>query len=313
MKWIGKRTLILISLLVLTGVAALWMLRQYRQRAELAQYDLRLPEEFARLEPLFTKTSEPRQGEWLKKNPERGQTYQDYLRCSFRKPEPPNNVIYVLPLGDFTPEQMEILRQTTDFLQLYFNYPARMLAARPLPPIPPIARRKRDSKYGDQLCSQYLVDEVLPPHKPKDAFILVGFVGSDLWMGGAWNAVFGHASESKRVAVCSLARFCSAGKLAENRPLCLLRTLKVTAHECGHLFSMLHCIWFLCNMAGSNNLAEIDRHPLALCPQCFAKVCHAGGVKPIVQLEKLRNYCRQNGLSGEEKLYDDMFLRMQSE
>jgi archaemetzincin len=76
---------------------------------------------------------------------------------------------------------------------------------------------------------------------------------------------------------------------------------------------MLHCVWYLCNMAGSNNLAEIDRHPLAFCPQCFAKICRVSDANPADQLEKLRDYCRQNGLADEARLYGEMASKMRGE
>src|SRR3712207_7363776 len=41
--------------------------------------------------------------------------------------------------------------------------------------------------------------------------------------------------------------------------LTLLRTLKIAAHETGHMFSVRHCTKYECVMNGSNHLGETDR------------------------------------------------------
>ena len=69
--------------------------------------------------------------------------------------------------------------------------------------------------------------------------------------------------------------------------LCLLRTIGTATHETGHMFSINHCTAYECNMCGSNNLAESDRYPLYLCPECMAKVCWASQTDPLRRYERL--------------------------
>ena len=52
----------------------------------------------------------------------------------------------------------------------------------------------------------------------------------------------------------------------------LMRYMKTTTHETGHMFSIRHCIEYKCLMNGSNSLPEADRKPLYLCPNCLAKL-----------------------------------------
>ena len=92
--------------------------------------------------------------------------------------------------------------------------------------------------------------------------------------------------------------------------LCLLRTIKVATHETGHMFSMQHCIQLECNMNGSNNLPESDRHPLEVCPNCLAKLCHATGAKPIARFEKLIEFCKANGLKQEQEFYEKSLKKL---
>ncbi|MGA2062024.1 MAG: archaemetzincin [Thermoguttaceae bacterium] len=283
-------------------IGAYLLLRTYSQRMEGTEYDFSLPEEFARLQPLFAKTGPPQPGEWLAKHPERGQTYQEYLHSVFRISVPPGSVIYVQPLGKFSPGQKEILNQAADFIGDYFALPVQMSDSLPLGSLPDSARRQRDSEPGEQLQTYYLIDNVLKPQKPEDAYIVMGFIASDIWPGGDGNFVYGQANETDRIAICSLARICSDKSLSEDRALCLRRTLKTSSHEICHLFAMMHCPWYLCNAAGCNNLAEMDRHPLELCPQCLAKICSATGADPARRFEKLRDFYKQNGL-GEEEIF----------
>jgi hypothetical protein len=66
------------------------------------------------------------------------------------------------------------------------------------------------------------------------------------------------------------------------------------------MFTMSHCILYECNMCGSNNLPEADRHPLELCPRCLAKLCHATGADPAGRFEKLIAFYKAHGLEAEQ-------------
>jgi archaemetzincin len=50
---------------------------------------------------------------------------------------------------------------------------------------------------------------------------------------------------------------------------------------------MLHCTAHPCNMNGSNHLAESDRQPMWLCPQCAAKLCEATDADPEQRCREL--------------------------
>jgi len=79
--------------------------------------------------------------------------------------------------------------------------------------------------------------------------------------------------------------------------------LKTATHEIAHTFEMNHCIEFECNMNGSNHLAELDSHPLYLCPHCFAKV-NFSPMKATQRLRKLLDFCQENGLQREADYYE---------
>ena len=84
----------------------------------------------------------------------------------------------------------------------------------------------------------------------------------------------------------------------------LHRTLKTATHEIGHMFSMQHCTEYECNMCGSNSRAESDRRPLALCPDCLAKLCWATKADPKGRFGRLAAFCKKHGLKNEQELYE---------
>ena len=114
------------------------------------------------------------------------------------------------------------------------------------------------------------------------------------------NYVFGQASMENRVGVWSLFR------LGEhtNYDTFLRRTLKIAAHETGHMFSMHHCKKYECVMSGTNHLGETDSRPIDACPECMAKVCWLSDISPKDHYEKLAAYCRQNGMIKEADEFD---------
>ena len=151
-----------------------------------------------------------------------------------------------------------------------------------------------------QIKSTFVLDQVLKPNLPEDAFALIAFTSSDLYPADDWNFVFGQASLRHRVGVWSIFR---NGNPETEFKDCLLRTLKTATHETGHMFSVRHCIDYDCNMCGSNSREESDRRPLYLCPQCVAKIWWATRCDPVGRFRQLENFCAQHGLADEATYY----------
>jgi len=257
-----------------------------------------------KLRPLHKKLGKPKPGEWLHRFKEPGQTFRQYLRCRPVLPRGRRRVIYIQPLGTFSPTQRKIVTRTAEFLGLYFNLPVRTRKDLPLSVIPASARRTHPSWGDKQILSTYVLDKVLRPRLPKDAAVYLALTASDLWPGRGWNFVFGQASLRERVGVWSIYRNGDPDASAEAFRRCLLRTLQTAGHETGHMFSMQHCTAYECNMCGSNSRGESDRRPLALCPECLAKVCWATRTPPAPRLRKLAAFARANGLIAQAKFYE---------
>jgi archaemetzincin len=269
----------------------------------------RLPRQFARLLPLHLPMGEPEIGDWVVQHHELGQTYQEYLDGRPIRAERGRRTIYIQPLGELNTTQRKIVDLTAEFMGDYFMLPVKIVEPLPLSKIPAEARRERGDSE-EQLLTTYILNDLLKPRVPKDAATLIAITPVDLWPGEGWNYVFGQASLRDRVGVWSFRRFGDPETSDDTFRLCLKRTIKVATHETGHMFSMQHCIQLECNMNGSNNLPESDRHPMEVCPNCLAKLCYATSADPVARFKKLNEFCKANGLTKEGDIYEDSLKRI---
>ena len=201
--------------------------------------------------------------------------------------------------------------ESADYLGRHFNLPVKISSDLPLSVIPAKARRTHPTRGDKQILSTYVLDDVLRPRMPKDAFGMIALTTSDLWPGKGWNFVFGQASLRERVGVWSMYRYGDPDKGRRELRRVLLRTIKTASHELGHMMSMMHCTAFECSMCGSNSRGESDRRPLALCPECMAKVCWATGAEPVERYRKLAAFCRTHGLSREAGRFGQFIRALQ--
>jgi archaemetzincin len=266
----------------------------------------------SRTKPLHKKISKPAPGDWLAQHNEKGQTFQQYLNANPVTPDKKRNIIYILPVGDFTEEQEKIIKLTADFMSRYFNLATVIQDKLALSAIPDSAKRTHPTWGDKQVLTTYVLNNVLKPRLPDNAAVYLAFTSSDLWPGQGWNFVFGQASTRARVGVWSIYRNGDPSKDDDSFKLCLMRTMKTAVHETGHMFTMMHCTLYECCMCGSNHREESDRRPVWLCPQCMPKVCWATKVDPVKRYEKLAEFCRKNGFKEEKEFYEKSIKTLQS-
>ena len=146
--------------------------------------------------------------------------------------------------------------------------------------------------------SLYVLDSLLVPQRPRDAWVFVALSTLDLYPEPSWNFVFGQARPEKGVGVWSLARFTEPG-VKRDQSMLLLRTVRTASHEVGHLAGLAHCIAYSCLMNGSNSLPEADARPLELCPVCMAKLCRGLSIRPAGRAAGLADAFDRMGLPAE--------------
>ena len=211
--------------------------------------------------------------------------------------------LVVQPLGPFTPEARELLRQAAAFASVYFQRKVRIEPGAPLPRKGRRQRRTPDGRTWWQYETRWIFQGQLSPRLPEDAVAFLGVTTEDLYPGPDWNYVFGEALLEDRVGVYSLARyfpsFWGEADTAESRRRTRLRTFKVLAHETAHMFGLHHCQEYQCVVNGSNSLEEADRQPLHLCPLCLKKLHWNLRFDPAARYRALARFYRKHDLEAE--------------
>lgn len=248
----------------------------------------------------FKKMGKPGEFDWLARFEERGQTYRRYVEGGPVRALPGDRLAF-LPVGPFGPVQRGVFRKTVEFARLWFDLEVFVLPGQPLPE----SGWHRQRAWGKQYETRYFLDHLLPRHMPKKTVCFFAVTIADLYPGPSWNFVFGEASLRRRVGVWSLARYFPQFRRLEPTPermrQALRRACKVVVHEAGHAFGLEHCIYFQCNMNGSNSLEETDRQPLRLCPVCLKKLQWNRGFDVLRRYERLQAFYEQHELAPEAK------------
>lgn len=316
----SKRSLLLLSVLViLIGLLARsWVLSvvpptndmagftppdEDQRRAAIGPTD-GLPPRLARaFQPAdhFDPIPVPGPSDWLARNVEFGQTYEQFVRGRPNLPDEQRGKLYLQPLGEFPDSRSPDLGSLQGFAQAFFALPVEV---RPGVETDGLPIRSRD--HGARKPSQLLTTDILAWLKtrvPDDAYCILAITMHDLYAGEGWNFVFGEASLRERVGVYSFVRYDPAfygqARRDDARTLILRRSCKVLAHETGHMFGIEHCIYFCCLMNGSNHLDETDGRPPHLCPVCLRKLHHAVGFDIPARYERLLTFSLQAKFEDE--------------
>ena len=260
-----------------------------------------LREAIKKTEPFFQPMGKPEAYDWLGSHNEPGQTFDEYLDSDPTKPTKERQKIYVLPLGKFTPQQKKVVEIAAGYLEVFYDLPVVQLPAQALKR----PTNAKDHRYNEFLRSKqvrtgYVIDSILSPKLPDDAAALIALTNEDVYPDESMNYVFGQASLKGRVGIWSLFRL----EPGANLETIIQRTIKISAHETGHMFSMWHCTKNACVMAGSNHIAETDRHPIDACPECMAKIAWLSDIAPATRYKNLAEFCRKNGLPKEAAEFD---------
>jgi len=245
----------------------------------------------------FTPIAAPLAGDWLAEHSERGQTFDQYVRGRPNRPSAARRTIYLEPIGEAGGPPMAVL---AEFARAHFQLPVEVLPALDLAKT---GARVRDRGSFRQVLAPELLEH-LKTRLPADAYCLIGLTTTDLYPEESWNFVFGMATLRERVGVYSTARYHPSFYGEEDHyPMpeqwVLRRSLKVMAHEIGHMFGMEHCTFYECVMNGSNHLDETDRRPPHLCPVCLRKLHYAVGFDPQRRYRDLERVFRASKLGPE--------------
>ncbi|MCA9793699.1 MAG: hypothetical protein KC910_17930 [Candidatus Eremiobacteraeota bacterium] len=190
------------------------------------------------------------------------QTVSDYKSGRFNRPGVTRRTIVITPYGEWShPEDEPGL---TAFLEAFFQLPVRWETPRALPP-------------GGGKTSADRIQRELRRTLSTDAVSQIALTQVDLYAEdvGPGRLLFGQGHYFNRTAVASMDRLDSPQASLRRH-----RLYKLTAHELLHTFNLRHCRRYRCILNSSSSVAESDRRPLHLCPECLEKLHHAIGFDP---------------------------------
>ena len=253
-----------------------------------------LREDIKKIEPFFKPMGKPLQFDWLASNQEPGQTFDEYIDSNPIVPTDDRKIIYIQPLGKFSSDQNKVIGITSDYIEAFYGLKVKALPTKPLPEkLNEPDQRMIDYPKHRQLRTGYIMEKMLQPALPKDGAALIAFTNEDLYPDSSMYFVFGQASLENRVGVWSLFRLDDQA----NFDTFLRRTMKISVHEIGHMFSMRHCTKYECVMSGSNHVGETDRRPIDACPECMAKICWMMEQRPADRYKRLVEFARKGKIS----------------
>jgi archaemetzincin len=264
-----------------------------------------LPDELRRaLDPRgFAPIPAPGPSDWLASHAKTPQTFDDFVRSRPKRPDGNRKRIYLLPLGEFAAERSPPLSSLKAFASAYFALEVEVLPAVGLEGQRLTTRRNPTTGNRQVLTADVL--DLLKAKLPADGFCLLGLTMEDLYPEPAWNFVFGQALLKGRVGVYSFARydprFYGQERGPDQEELLLRRSLRVLAHEVGHMFGLTHCVFFSCVLNGSNHLEESDSRPMDLCPVCLRKLQHSIGFDVADRYRRLERLYRAAGLEEDAR------------
>lgn len=208
------------------------------------------------------------ENDWLDLHPEKGQHFlifaQDY------SPYPSfDSTLYLLPLGTFTEKQQVIFHELQKYLHRFYPINIEQLPSMAVEQLPDSLKRWK--KADIQVHSSNLLDYFSSVTTLPNKFALLIITTSDLYPDERLPYVFGQASSHQKAAVISLNRLGNSA-YARGYRQSIARSKKLATHELGHALGMKHCIYFSCNMNGSNHLKELDRQIPNLCADCWLKL-----------------------------------------
>jgi archaemetzincin len=243
------------------------------------------------------------------------QTYAEFLAEKPPRPQPGVRTIAILPIGEYprgfvveyeavrlvrSPEPTLIAR----FLEAWFGLPTRMLPAMSDEVLERLPARELD---GRRQLDATAVLEWLRGRRPVDATCVLALTLEDLYADdAAW--VFGYASIVERVGVHSMLRYDPGfadvtARGPEFEHTILTRTLRVLAHEVGHMFGLRHCFHFECLMNPTAGVEDLDRLPLHLCPVCLRKLWSVTGMSIVGRWEQLVGLSDELALPAEREWF----------
>ncbi len=151
---------------------------------------------------------------------------------------------------------------------------------------------RKNGQYNADVAIELMEIALIPDLKDENVKNpqIIAFTNEDLYATQLTNFVFGCASLINGVGIWSNARFGDPSSNSQAFQTCLLRMMKIAAHEFGHMRGLPHCTHYECNIGGYMSLKELDSRPLLYCLQDTAKICYLTQISLLKQHKRLLEF-----------------------
>jgi archaemetzincin len=277
-----------------------------------------LEQELACVHHLDVKLPDPSPGSWRMygKSHEYNQTYEWYINGrALSDPRPLN----IQLLGTFSATDLKIIGIAADYLRVFHNLEVEIcpniltmdqLLEKHHQAWEDFQQKNKEEDEDVKACRQAMEQRMqkdMEKYFPKangqyDANIAlnlmcsvfpsnieaqtIAFTSADLFTQEMRGFVFGLAQYYGK-GIWSNARFGNPEASPVAFRNCLLRMMKISAHEFGHMRGLPHCTDYECNIGGYMSLKELDERPLLYCLQDTAKVCFLTQTSLLKQHQKI--------------------------
>lgn len=218
----------------------------------------------------------PKPGDWLWEQNEQGQCYPQFLNNKNAVLSDTKNTLYVVPIKkkEGSVIDKKLLADYKKFIKAYYyGVKVKILKSVFVEDLR-LNEKLEWSEENEQFNSKKMLGWINSKYGylKKNYIGIIAVIDEDLGCDEL-NYVFGLACPMTQVGISSVIRYTK--KFTEKEydyNTFLIRTLKTTLHEIGHMFGILHCIYYECNMNGSNDLEKSDVRPIYFCPVCYRKI-----------------------------------------
>ncbi|MGB0523225.1 MAG: archaemetzincin [Flammeovirgaceae bacterium] len=228
----------------------------------------------------------PSAQDWLAQHQEKGQNFFQYAQ-QYPKIRQANHHLALIAIGSFSQEQWQTVIELGTYLEKYYPIHISYLDSIQIHELPASAVRFHRQKQ--ELHSSLLLKQTLSKYTESFPIGVLAITPHAIFPDWQLPPVFGQASPQHKTAIISLHQL-SKLTYSQNKALIDVRTFKVGSHELGHMLGFAHCLAFSCVMNGSNHLAELDRQPTWLCPDCLVKLCWRLEVNEVQRYDDLRQF-----------------------